>query len=194
MIACLLCGEVATGYHAGECVPPITRSYESWECVEEFDDYRCDACREQDEEWTPLTTFNHIHTAAVAAGETEYELEDEDAFTYHHYDITERAEYCRPVAWLCTGGDDTATVVHACSAIEAFWVADGDHDITEASVERVTGWDNREFNTQAAIADGWWWPCGNCGHRIDWDGCSRHDNVEPVYEGDSVYCCKECAP
>jgi hypothetical protein len=191
MITCLLCGEIATGYHAGECVPPITRSYESWECTEEYDDYRCNACREQDEEWTPLTTFDHIHAAAIAAGQTEYDPDGDD-ITFDYYELTERAEYCRPVAWICQ--TDMSAVVYACTALEAFWSAEADWGLSEVSVDRAPEWDNREFTPRAAIEDGWVWRCGNCGHQIDWEGCSRHDNVEPVYTPDNAYCCKECAP
>lgn len=140
-----------------------------------------------------MTPFELIHHAAIAAGQADYDHDGGD-ITFDYYNLTERAEYCRPVAWLCTGSDDLSVVIHACSAIEAFWVADACYDITEASVERIPAWDNREFTPKAAIEAGWVWRCGNCAHQIDWEGCSRHDNVEPVYTPDSVYCCEECAP
>lgn len=137
-----------------------------------------------------MTTFEIIHLAAVAAGQEEY---DPDVPFFRGFGMTERAEYCHDVAWTCNDGE-FSTIVHARSAIEASWLAEGDYGLTDCSVERCPEWDNKEFTPRSAIDDGWWWGCGNCGHKIDSDGCSRHNNVEPIYTPYNVYCCEECAP
>lgn len=53
--ACSMCGKPATGFQPGECYYPIPTPWCD-ETIEEYDDYRCDGCREcDDEEWEPLS-------------------------------------------------------------------------------------------------------------------------------------------
>lgn len=121
--------------------------------------FTCENCveeTEEEEETKMLTTFQIIHKAAVAAGQTfydrHYEIPEEDDFEY--YEMTERAEYCRPVAWLCKDtADGTEIICHATTQLEAFYEA-ADTFMCTVTPTRQPDWDGREFTVKNAIEEG----------------------------------------